>query len=128
MLLKREEVLGKNVLAATDYYTPDDVVKTLQEAKGKEVVFWQTDKETYKGFLTGAGMPEFAAQELYENMMFMDEFGYFKKQSLDWSHSVSLIRALDRKKGEMLIDSLQLLDEKPTTLADFFGKSKAWDA
>ncbi|KAI4266425.1 MAG: hypothetical protein L6R35_006947 [Caloplaca aegaea] len=46
-----------------------------------------------------------AAQELYENLAFMDEFGYYGKDSLDWSHS--------------------LLDEKPTTLKDFIAKRRS---
>ncbi|KAL8938629.1 MAG: hypothetical protein Q9211_003113 [Gyalolechia sp. 1 TL-2023] len=109
MLMKRDKVLGKNVLAATDYYTVADVPKIFEQVKkelGKGAQFKTIDKETYKGFLTGAGMPEFAAQELYENMAFMDGFGYFGKQSLDWSHS--------------------LLDEKPTTLAEYFAKVPKW--
>lgn len=91
MLLKRDKVLGKNVLAATDYYAAADVPKIFEQVKqelGKGAQFMTIDKETYKGFLTGAGMPEFAAQELYENMAFIDEFGYFGKESLDWSLSV----------------------------------------
>ncbi|KAL8709764.1 MAG: hypothetical protein Q9220_005550 [cf. Caloplaca sp. 1 TL-2023] len=104
MVMKRDKVLGKNVLAATDYYTAADVPKIFEQVKkeaGKGAQFVTVDKDTYKGFLTGAGMPDFAAQELYENMAFMDEFGYYGKQSLDWS--------------------LSLLDEKPTTLADFIA-------
>ncbi|KAI4170950.1 MAG: hypothetical protein LQ343_004608 [Gyalolechia ehrenbergii] len=110
MLLKRDKVLGKNVLAATDYYAAADVPKIFEQVKqelGKGAQFMTIDKETYKGFLTGAGMPEFAAQELYENMAFIDEFGYFGKESLDWS--------------------LSLLDEKPTTLAEFFAKAPKWN-
>lgn len=101
MVLKREEVLGKNVLGATDYYTPEDVVKGFKEKKGKDIQFYQPDKETYKGSLAQAGLPDFAQEELYENMAFMGEFGYFGKRSLEWS--------------------LSLLDEKPTTLADFIA-------
>ncbi|KAL8652978.1 MAG: hypothetical protein Q9210_002370 [Variospora velana] len=109
MLMKRDKVLGKNVLAATDYYAAADVPKIFEQVKkeaGKGAQFITIDKDTYKGFLTGAGLPDFAAQELYENMAFMDEFGYYGKESLDWSHS--------------------LLDEKPTTLEDFIAKTPKW--
>lgn len=94
MLMKRDKVLGKNVLAATDYYAAADVPKIFEQVKkeaGKGAQFVTIDKDTYKGFLTGAGMPDFAAQELYENMAFMDEFGYFGKESLDWSLSVRTV-------------------------------------
>ena len=88
MVTQRDKVLGKNVLAATAYTTPAEIVETFKKAKGVEAAFWQPDKETYKGFLAQGGMPEFAQQELYENMSFMNEFGYFRKESLDWSLEV----------------------------------------
>ncbi|KAL8897619.1 MAG: hypothetical protein Q9207_007125 [Kuettlingeria erythrocarpa] len=109
MLMKREQVLGRSVLAATDYYAAADVPRIFEKVKpeaGKGAQFVTIDEETYKGFLTGAGMPDFAAQELYENMAFMDEFGYFGKEGLEWSHS--------------------LLDEKPTTLEEFFATAPKW--
>ncbi|KAL8747050.1 MAG: hypothetical protein Q9190_001015 [Brigantiaea leucoxantha] len=109
MVTKRDQVLGKNVLAATDYYAIEDTVKAFSQVKkeaGKGAQFMQVDKDTYKGFLLGAGMPDFAAEELYENMAFMDEFGYYGKESLDWS--------------------LSLLDEKPTTIAEYIAKEPAW--
>ncbi|KAG8532454.1 uncharacterized protein KY384_002331 [Bacidia gigantensis] len=108
MVTKPDQVLGKNVFAATKYYTAEEVIKIFNEVKKPEPAaqFYPPDKDTYKGYLTGAGMPEFAAEELYENMAFMNEFGYYGKQSLDWSHS--------------------LLDDKPTTLEEFFASSKKW--
>lgn len=60
----------------------------VKKEAGKGAGFVQLDADTYKGFLAKAGMPQFA-QELYENMAFLDEFGYYGKGSLDWSHSVS---------------------------------------
>ncbi len=39
-------------------------------------------------------MPEKAQQELYENMMFMKEFGYYGKASLDESLAVSIVPSL----------------------------------
>ena len=91
MVLKQDQVLGKNVLAATDYYRMEDTIRLLNDVKKLEpkAQLWQTDRDTYEGFLTGAGMPEFAAQELYEAMAFMSEFGYYGKTSLNWNLSVS---------------------------------------
>ncbi|KAI4179159.1 MAG: hypothetical protein L6R41_008000 [Letrouitia leprolyta] len=110
MLMKRDRVLGKNVLAATDYYSADDVPKILEKVNptlGKGAQYVTIDAETFKGFLTGAGMPDFAALEMYENMAFMDEFGYYGKEGLEWS--------------------LSLLDEKPTTLEEYFAKTAKWN-
>ncbi len=94
ILLHREKLLGKRVLAATDYYTPKDIIQAFQAAfpkAGKGAHFNQLSEEVYKGILGSVGMPKKAQDELYENIMFMDEFGYYGKESLDESHAVSLI-------------------------------------
>ena len=89
MVMKEKEVMGKNVLGATDYCTPDQVVETFKSVKKETgAQFMQLDKDTYKGFLAKVGMPDFAQEEMYENMSFMNEFGYFGKQSLEWSLGV----------------------------------------
>lgn len=93
ILLNREKLLGKRVLAATDYYTPDDIIKAFQAAypkAGKGAHFNQLSEDVYKGILGSVGMPKKAQDELYENMAFMDEFGYYGKASLDESHAVSI--------------------------------------
>ena len=92
ILTHREQVLGKQIYAATDYYTFGDVVNTFKGLKpeaGKNAKFLQMSKEEYKGALASAGMPPKAQEELYENMAFMHDFGYYGKASLDESHAVS---------------------------------------
>ena len=92
MIMKREQVLGKQIFAATDYYMVQEVPETFARVKpdaGKGAQFLSVDKDTYKGFLAQAGMPGFAQEELYENMAFMNEFGYYGKHSLEESHAVS---------------------------------------
>lgn len=107
MALKRDEVLGKEVLASTTYLSAEAVVDIFRKVKpetGKGATFVTIDEDTFRGFLSKAGMPDFATLEMYENMAFMDEFGYYGKKSLDWS--------------------LSLLDEKPTTIEEFFTTGK----
>lgn len=109
MALRRDQILGKNIHAATAYSSPQEVVDTFKNVKpvaGKGARFVRPDESTYKGYLAKAGMPGFVQDELYENMAFMNDYGYYGKKSLD--------------------DSLALLDEKPTTLAEFFQRSKAF--
>ena len=94
ILTHRDTVLGKQIHAATDYYTPDDVVSTFKQLypeAGKEARFLQVEKEQYKGALAKAGMPEKAQEELYENMAFMHDFGYYGKASLEPSLAVSKV-------------------------------------
>ena len=92
ILTHREQVLGKQIHAATAYYTWVDVVNTFKELKpeaGKNATFVQLSKEEYKGALASAGMPPKAQEELYENMAFMNEFGYYGKAGLEESLAVS---------------------------------------
>ena len=100
MVMKRDEVLGKNVLGATAYSTPEDVIKAFKEAKkGVQAQFVQIDKDTFMGALAQAGMPQYIQVELYENMAFMNDYGYYGKRSLDWSHSVSSIIKFHEANG-----------------------------
>lgn len=92
ILTHRDKVLGKRVLAATDYYTCKEIVDTFREVKkedGKGVHFVQVSEQDYKDSM--GGMPDRGKNELYENMMFMTDFGYYGKASLDESHAVCFL-------------------------------------
>ena len=92
ILIHRDGLLGKRVLASTAYYTPNEVVATFAELyseAGKKAKFVQLSEEAYKGALAQAGMPQKAQEELYQNMAFMYEFGYYGKATLDDSLAVS---------------------------------------
>ena len=92
ILTHQDSTLGKRVLAATDYYTPTQVMSMFRELfpKAGDAKFVQASEEDYKAALAAGGMPPKAQQELYENMAFMKEFGYYGKASLDESLSVSV--------------------------------------
>lgn len=94
ILTHRDKLLGKRVLAATDYSTPSDAIAIFKELfpkAGESAKFVQISKEQYKGALAKAGLPEKAQEELYENMAFMNEYGYYGKASLAESHEASLL-------------------------------------
>jgi hypothetical protein len=93
--MKRDQVLGKRVLAATRYITPKEMVEVFQKTfpeAGQGAKFVQLSGDTFKGALTSRGTPEFAVEELWENMRLIPEFGYYGGDSLDFSHSVSTDR------------------------------------
>ena len=135
ILTHRDKVLGKRVLATTDYYTPADAITSFQElfpSAGKSASFVQASKADYKGALAQAGMPEKTQQDLYENMAFMYDYGYYVKSSLADSYEVnvsffSVFRSLYLLTLHRLTLFLKILDEKPTTLKDFFAKAKAFE-
>lgn len=91
---------GKQILAATNYYTPEQLVTEFSEVMGKPAKFAKISEDTYKSFL-----PEPIAQEMLENMLLLEEPGYYA--------------------GADLKESLGLLDEKPTTWKAFVEKNKA---
>ena len=91
ILTNRDSLLGKRVLASTAYYTPTEIVATfagLYPEAGKTAKFVELPKDTYKSMLQQSGLPEKGAEELYQNMAFMYEFGYYGKATLGESHAV----------------------------------------
>lgn len=104
ILTRRDSLLGERVLGAAAYYTPNDMIAIFAELypeAGKTARFVQLSKEAYTEALVLSGMPERVAEELYQNMMFMYEFGYYGEASLDDSLAVRLcLSQLPRCFGE----------------------------
>lgn len=91
ILLHREEVLGKRVLAATDYYTLDEIVGGFNDVT-KEGVTAKVVTVSEAEFKDALGqMPEKGKAEMYENMAFMTDYGYYGKDPLEESHKVSFV-------------------------------------
>ncbi|KAJ6190684.1 hypothetical protein N7519_000705 [Penicillium mononematosum] len=82
-LKNRSEVLGAQVLAAADYYTPTRILAEYEEVTGRKTRFVQVDTETYKSF-----MPRSMGEEMLENHLFIESPGYYKGQSLQESHAL----------------------------------------
>ncbi|KAK2601134.1 hypothetical protein N8I77_010604 [Diaporthe amygdali] len=99
----RDAVLGKQILAAADYYSPSRIVSEFQEVTGNAARFVQIDAETYKSFIPGP-----MADEMLENHLFIEKPGYYN--------------------GEDLKESLDLLAGvglKPTSWKEFLEANKA---
>lgn len=106
IVLQREKLLGQQVYAATAYMTPLEIIAGFRQAfpqAGATAKFLSTSHEQFLGALTGAGMPEFAAVEMLENMRLMAEGGYFGGKAL----------------------SLDILEDKPTTWEEHLRKNTA---
>lgn len=81
-------------MAATEYLTPNQIVADFTAATGKKATYKQVSNDAYKSFL-----PAPVAQELLENMLLLQDPGYYA--------------------GADLSSSLALLDRKPTTWKEF---------
>ncbi|KAF2621513.1 NmrA family transcriptional regulator [Macroventuria anomochaeta] len=98
IIKNRDATLGKQILGAENYYTPEQIRSGLEAATGKKTIYTQLSAEQYKGFL-----PPSVAEEFLENHLFIEEPGYFNGADLKESH--------------------EILEDKLTTWKDFITKS-----
>lgn len=82
-LKNRSEVLGLQLLAAADYYSPTRVLAEFESVTGNKTRFFQVDTDTYKSFIPGP-----MGQEMLENHLFVESPGYFNGKSLKESHAL----------------------------------------
>ncbi|KAK8064905.1 hscarg protein [Apiospora phragmitis] len=88
MVLHQDAVLRQRFLAATAYMTGDEIVADFRELFPTKARYFELPKDAYLAALTGAGLPDFGAEELYENMRLMSDFSYYGGDSLDWTHGL----------------------------------------
>ena len=91
ILLNREKTLGKRILGAADYYTVEQIVEEFkalkpEASKGAKAVEVRVDD--FRAGMISGGAPEVLADEMTENMLLMDQFGYYGGADLGESHSV----------------------------------------
>lgn len=103
IIKKRSSVLGARILGAEGYYTATQILDQLSEVTGRKTQFYQADEATYKSFL-----PEFMAQEMLENHLFIENPGYYNGEGLEKSH--------------------EILDEKLVGWKEYVGRVDAWKA
>jgi uncharacterized protein YbjT (DUF2867 family) len=96
--------LGKRILGATDWYTPDDIIRTYSEVTGQAATYTEVSSEVFKGFFPGH-----MGQELLETFILIKDWEYYGPGS-----------------HEKLKESLEILDEKPTSLREFVEKNGPW--
>ncbi|KAK1759086.1 hypothetical protein QBC47DRAFT_315117 [Echria macrotheca] len=108
-VLHRDRLLGKRILGATAYMTPVEIVegfkKVFPEA-GRTATYKQLSEAEYMQTRTSTGTPENIARELLENMLLLDEPGYYAGESLD--------------------DTYKLVEDKLTSWEDFAKNSRKW--
>ncbi|KAK9364509.1 NmrA-like family-domain-containing protein [Lipomyces kononenkoae] len=91
IVLRRDELLGKRILGATAYLTGKEIVEAFKKAfpeAGKTASYFNMPQDMYLEALKSAGLPEFAAKELLENMLLLDQFGYYGGAKLDETHAI----------------------------------------
>ncbi|KAH8166291.1 hypothetical protein CIB48_g1940 [Xylaria polymorpha] len=102
----KEALLGKRFTAATEYLTAQGVIDTFKSVfpeAGKTAGYFETPKDAFYDFMKSTGLPEFAIDEMYENMVLMQDFGYYGGLQLD--------------------ESLAFVEDRLTTWAEFIKNS-----
>lgn len=92
IFLHREKTLGKQILAATAYYTPTEIMRTFRHTRpeiARGTRFQQISENEFKEQLQASGMPDAACEDLFNNMILIPRYGYFFGAKLDESHGAS---------------------------------------
>lgn len=66
------ETFSKQILASSGYFTPDRIISEFEEVTGKKVSYVEIPHDLFKSFLPAA-----VAQELMENMLLLQDPGYY---------------------------------------------------
>lgn len=91
ILANRASLLGKDVLGASEYITPAQIVQQFKERFPKAGVDAQYVQQTQETFMTGLGafgVAKAQQLELAENFRFVAEFGYYQGRGLEESHKI----------------------------------------
>jgi hypothetical protein len=104
-LLHGKDTLGKRILAAAGYVTPNELVATFSEVTGKKTAVNQITWEQFRSFL-----PPPVAEELTGNFQLIADPGYYVGEPAD---------ALDKSIGLVATAGLG----KPTSWKDYAEKN-----
>ncbi|RDW82995.1 hypothetical protein BP5796_04486 [Coleophoma crateriformis] len=85
ILLNPSQTLGNTINLAEDWYTMDQMITVLKEL-GLDVVYEEVDDLAFRRALEARGLPAFIAEDVCQNCMFVNEFGYFGGEGLEVGH------------------------------------------
>lgn len=97
IFLAGEKALGKTYDGAVAYVTPAEIASEWSAVTGAKAEAVVADVKAWKAQLVGYGMTEALAEEMYQNMRLMAEFGYYGGAPLEESHKVSFALVSDMK-------------------------------
>ena len=90
ILMNQEKVLGKQIAAAEQQYSPDDVVRIIREIAGLDVIVERVTNEEYRKQLVALGIPDFFIDDMSDNVKYIEEYGFFNAKDIKDGHEVSL--------------------------------------
>ncbi|KAG4433437.1 hypothetical protein IFR05_011083 [Cadophora sp. M221] len=88
IILNRETILGKVIKGGERDYTTQEAADILVKVREVDVVAEQCSYDEYKRMLMAFGLPEFEADDMTENMRFVEEYGFFGGGKVEDDHSI----------------------------------------
>lgn len=121
ILLNREKVLGKQISAGENYYSPDDAVRIIRLIGGLDATVEQVTSEEYRKQLAALGVPGFFINDMSDNVKYIEECGFFDAKSMKEGQEVScffvlwkfwfLLRSLCLYGYHVLVERLETFQE-----------------
>ncbi|KAH8152588.1 uncharacterized protein LAJ45_03429 [Morchella importuna] len=96
---------GKQVLGASGWFTPNEIITTFEEVTGQPAKYVQLPEEVFRGFL-----PEAFATEMLENFALIRDYQYYGPNA-----------------KESLEESLKILNQPPTSFKEFVQRNGPWE-
>jgi len=88
ILLNREKLLGKQIIAGEREYTVQETADILKDVGGLDVVAEQIGEKEYRGILAARGFPEFLQDDMLSNMDYFGTNGFFNGEDVRRDHDI----------------------------------------
>ncbi|KAE8449621.1 hypothetical protein EG329_007951 [Mollisiaceae sp. DMI_Dod_QoI] len=88
ILLNREKLLGKQILAGERDYTFQETADILKNVGGLDVIAEQVGEKEYRGILAANGFPEFLQDDMVSNMDYIENYGFFGGEDVKKDHDI----------------------------------------
>lgn len=92
IVLNKDKLLGKRLLGATSYMTGKEIVDSFKKAfpeAGRTARYVEVPETVYRNDMKSKGVPDYMAEEMYENFRLMQDFGYYGGEALDATHQLT---------------------------------------
>lgn len=120
VLLKPNGLFGRQIFAASGWYTPNQIVSTTSEVSGKKMSYTELSDEIFQSFL-----PQEMAREFAETFKLINDHAYYGKNAQQEVAEAQKVRPLYPLFLD-ITDTQKILVEKPTTLTEWAEKNGPW--
>ncbi|KUJ17377.1 NAD(P)-binding protein [Mollisia scopiformis] len=88
ILLNRDSMLGRQILAGEREYTVEETAEVLRKVGGLDVRAEQVTEGEYRKLLEEKGWPAFLRDDMVANIGFIEEWGFFGGEGVERDHGI----------------------------------------